>query len=146
MIYQARLDAIQSQLRINIADLALQALESQGYSLQEAGFAEDDLRGSFEATLRNEDRSSISLRILPKQGQEMASDLIVISNDKAMRTAGELFARFQAIRSSLGAKGLTIRQVQSNPPAQVDRGTKDSVPDQTRQTYRSISNVRSHKI
>lgn len=147
MIYQARLDAIQSQLRINIADLALQALESQGYSLQEAGFAEDDRRGSFEATLRNEDRSSISLRILPKQGQELASDLIVVSNDKAMRTAGELFARFQAIRSSLGAKGLTIRQVQSNPPpAQVDRGTNDSVPDQPRETYRSISNVRSHKI
>jgi hypothetical protein len=146
MIYQARLEAIQSQLRINIADLALQALESQGYSLQEAGFAEDDKRGSFVATLRNEDQSSISLTIMPKQGQEMASDLIVISNDKAMRTAGELIARFQAIRSSLGQKGLTVRQVQSNAPPQLDRGPKEAAPDQTPETFRSISNVRAHKI
>lgn len=146
MIYQARLEAIQSQLRINIADLALQALESQGYYLEEAGFAEDDKRGSFVATLRNEDQSSISLTITPKQGQELASDLIVISNDKATRTAGELIARFQAIRSSLGQKGLTIRQVQSNPPSQLDKGAKDSAKDQTPETFRSISNVRAHKI
>lgn len=116
IIYESRLEAIQSQMRINIADLALQALENQGYRLEEAGFVEEDLRGPFVAKLVNEDRTSISLRILPKQGQDLSSDLIVVSNDSAMRTAGELFARFQAIRSSLGQKGLAIRQVQSNPP------------------------------
>jgi hypothetical protein len=148
MIYEARLEAIQSQLRINIADLALQALEHQGYSLQQAGFAEDDLRGSFVATLRNEDRSSISLRIQPKQGQDLTSDLIVVSNDSAMRTAGELFARFQAIRSSLGQKGLTIRQVQSNAsPPQVGSGRRDFVvQDRDRETQKITFHVRSHKI
>ena len=148
MIYEARLEAIQSQLRINIADLALQALEHQGYSLQDAGFAENDMRGSFVATLRNEDQSSISVRILPKQGQDLTSDLILISNDSAMRTAGELFARFQAIRSSLGQKGLTIRQVQSNGQSpQLGTGMKDlAVPDQTREPLKRTFHVRSHKI
>jgi hypothetical protein len=144
MIYEARLEAIQSQLRINIADLALQALETQGYTLQAAGFAEDDMRGSFEATLRNADQSCISIRILPKQGQEMTSDLEVISGDSSMRTAGELFARFQAIRSSLGQKGLTIRQVQANGPAPQTGNV--AVPDRVRQTHNRISDVRSHQI
>jgi hypothetical protein len=142
VIYESRLEAIQSQLRINIADLALQSLETQGYRLEEAGFADNDLRGPFVAKLINEDRSRISLKIMPKQGQDLSNDLVVISNDAAMRTAGELFARFQAIRSSLGQRGLAIRQVHSNPPAaQTEPLTNDlAVPNKVTD-YRRTSNV-----
>lgn len=145
MIYEARLEAIQSQLRINIADLALQALEVQGYRLQEARFANDDMRGPFVATLINDDQSSISLRILPKEGQDLASDLQIVSNDSAIRTAGELFARFQAIRSSLGQKGLTIRQVQStSAPGQTDDGVENPLlPERPiKELYKQSANVR----
>jgi len=144
MIYEARLEAIQSQLRINIADLALQALEVQGYRLEEARFTNDDMRGPFVATLINDDQSSISLRILPKQGQDLASDLQIVSNDSAIRTAGELFARFQAIRSSLGQKGLTIRQVQSTSTQLQANGEAEDlvVPERPiKELYKKNANV-----
>lgn len=145
IIYDSRLEAIQSQMRINIADLALQALENQGYRLEQAGFAEEDLRGPFVAKLVNEDRTSIALRILPKQGRDLSSDLIVVSNDSAMRTAGELFARFQAIRSTLGQKGLTIRQVQSNTASlqhSSDRNNAARPTPPNREHVQRPSNVR----
>jgi hypothetical protein len=123
-------------------------LERQGYSLQAAGFSGDDMRGSFEAILGNEDQSSISIRITPKQGEDLSSDLEVISHDTALRTAGELFARFQAIRSSLGQKGLTIRQVHSNPSAApIGKRLGELVESaQAGEAPTRISDVRSHQI
>jgi len=43
LIYETRLAVIFAQMRINIADIAIQALEKQGFALNECGFEENNM-------------------------------------------------------------------------------------------------------
>ncbi len=64
-IFEARQNALNSQLKINVAYLAMKALEKHGFSLEQAQFDNDDQRDSFSAQLCGIDGSNIILQITP---------------------------------------------------------------------------------
>ena len=65
IIFEARQNAINSQLKINVAYLAMKALEKHGFSLDNARYENDDMRDSFSAVLNGLDGSNIILEVSP---------------------------------------------------------------------------------
>ncbi len=63
MIRQTRLAALNSQLRINIADLVVQALKEQGFSLEDAGYDNVDMRQGYGARLVNYEGGEVLVQV-----------------------------------------------------------------------------------
>jgi hypothetical protein len=120
MIYEARLNALNSQLRMNIAERALQALENQGFHLGEAGYASDDMRGAFLAYLDNPDGSRVSIQVLPPQepSQDLINELIVITEQSEIKSEQEVRLQWQELRRSLDQDDLRVSQpdLRAEPP------------------------------
>lgn len=95
ILYVARLNALNSQLRMNIAERALQALELHGFQLSESGYSRQDMRDAFKATLENPDGSRVMIEVLPAENskQELTNELVVITDHPHLRTEHE--ARLQ---------------------------------------------------
>src|SRR5215211_4023341 len=88
IIYDALLGALNSQLRMNIAERALQALETQGFKLNEAGYADHDMRTAFKANLENPDGSRVMIEVLPAERTkpELTNELVVITAHPYLKT------------------------------------------------------------
>ena len=95
IVYEARLNALNSQLRINIADTALQALADYGFTLNESRYSNEDMRRSFTAKLKGRDGSEVTIEVLPTENkaQEFANELVVITRHPYIKP--ELGARSQ---------------------------------------------------
>ncbi len=52
LVTEARVNVLASQLRFNVAQIVVQALETQGFFLEQASYAKDDYRESFNARTR----------------------------------------------------------------------------------------------
>jgi hypothetical protein len=124
-VYQARLSVLSSQLRINIADVVVQALATQGFEIQESLYSNDDMRKSFCARLRNLEGSEVVVKISPIQGEPGQNDLHLHSLDAAQRSEHELHQRALEISQALRQYGLKVgashthpATVQSNPAQQ----------------------------
>jgi hypothetical protein len=103
IIYEARLNALNSQLRMNIAERALQALELQGFQLNSAGYSNQDMRTSFSAHLKNPDGSQVMIEVLPAEtsSQELTNELVVITNHPYLKTEHEARLQWQELCRSL---------------------------------------------
>jgi len=111
-IYQSRLMVLNSQLRINIADLVVEALESQGYKLIEADYSQKDQRMAFSARVRNFEGNDIVIQVNP--GDTIGkNDLHLFSLDRELRTEHELRQRSQEISKSLEYYGLVLDNFRS---------------------------------
>ena len=108
IIFDARLAAIYSQIRINIADIAIQALYKQGFVVNEHGFSENDMSDSYIISMRNIEGSQVTVSVNPIQNAEVANDLVIESQDSILRTESELRSRSQEIRNSLIQYGLQV--------------------------------------
>jgi len=115
LVYQARLSVLSSQLRINIADVVVQALASQGFEIQEYLYSNDDMRKSFCVRLRNLEGSEVIVKISPIQGEPGQNDLHLHSLDAAQRTEHELRQRAFEISQALRQYGLIVGTSQSEP-------------------------------
>jgi hypothetical protein len=108
ILLDARIQALNSQLRINIADLVVQALNQQGFGLQRADYFSQDTREPFQAELQNYEGDSIVIEVLPT-GEELGeNELALHSLDGDIRTENELRFRWQKIHSALSQYGLNI--------------------------------------
>jgi len=107
-VYQARLNVLSSQLRINIADVVVQALASQGFEIQESLYSNDDMRKSFSAKLGNLEGSQVIVKISPIQGEPGQNQLHLHSLDAARRTEHELHQRAVEISQALRQFGLHV--------------------------------------
>jgi hypothetical protein len=121
-VYQGRLSVLSSQLRINIADVVVQALASQGFEIQQSLYSNDDMRKSYSARLKNLEGSEVVVKISPIQGEPGQNDLHLHSLDAAQRTEHELHQRALEISQALHQYGLQVggshnqkRPVQANP-------------------------------
>jgi hypothetical protein len=110
--FQARLAVLSSQLRINIADVALTALEEQGFAIQKSGYDRHDKRASFTATTRHLDGSEVVIKVVPSGDDQMKNDLHVQSSDAEVRTQHELRLRMQTIQRILTGYGLELAPIQ----------------------------------
>lgn len=123
MIYQARLAALNSQLRINIADLVIQALETQGFMLQTSAYQKDDFHQPYQAQLCNYEGSQVVVEVAPTANGQGANELHIHSLDANQRTPHELRRRSLEVNRSLNEKGLqtgeleTLSTTSANPPS-----------------------------
>ena len=143
IIYQARLAAINSQLRINIADIALEALTTQGFVENEYGYVSDDRRGTYFLRVKNIEGSEVTIWVNPVDNQQNRSDLVVQSSDVDQKSEHELIGRSNEIIQTLLKHELRVTHVESLP-VQVLMQTPDGyqAPSQTRQPDRSYKRSR----
>ena len=120
MVYEARLSALNSQLRMNIAEKALQALESHGFVLNEAGYVDKDMRAPFLAQLGNVDGSQVTIQVLPTHlaAQELTNELVVITKHPHLKTEHEARLQWTELARSLAQYDLRVSHpdVKAAPP------------------------------
>jgi hypothetical protein len=120
-IYEARLKALNSQLRMNIAERALQALENQGFNLADAGYIGEDMRAPFTAHLENSDGSRVTIQVLPSNNtnQELTNDLVVVTSHPSLKTGQEARSQWEALCSTLTRYNLNVGRpdIRTTPPA-----------------------------
>lgn len=130
LVYQARLRALNSQLRINIADLVLQALEEQGFSVSKAGYTGDDMRKDFCASALNRQGAEIVIDVVPTGEEYGMNELHLLSKDAQVRTEHELQQRTREISRTLQRYGLLVGPLDPPPtkaPPPVVRPAAQSV-------------------
>ena len=110
IIYDARLNALNSQLRMNIAEQALQALENQGFRLNEAGYTKNDMRSAFTANLENPDGSRVTIEVVPAEAtkQKLTNELVVITNHPYLKTEQEARLQWQELCRTLNSYDLHV--------------------------------------
>ena len=108
IIYEARLDVIYSQIRINIADIAIQALGRQGFVIQEHGYTGNDMRKPYFISLQNIEGSQVTILVNPMKDTKAVNDLVINSSDSSTRTESELRSRSREIVRSLAQFGLQV--------------------------------------
>jgi hypothetical protein len=110
IVYDARLNALNSQLRMNIAERALQALENHGFKLNEAGYINKDMRAPFMAHLDNSDGSRVTIQVLPtdQAAGELTNELVVVTNHPYLKTEQESRLRWEELCRSLNQYDLNV--------------------------------------
>jgi hypothetical protein len=107
-IIDARIHTINSQLRINVADLVVQALQEQGFTLSACAYNEYDLRQGYGARLTNLDGSEVIVQVTPAGDAVGENELQIRSLDSEERTEHELQRRWQEINQSLQMYGVDV--------------------------------------
>jgi thioesterase domain-containing protein len=146
IIYEARLNALNSQLRMNIAERALEALENHGFTLNEAGYINEDMRAPFMAHLDNSDGSRVTVQVLPtdQTTQELSNELVVVTNHPYLKTEHEARLQWEELCRTLHQYDLNVSrpEVRSAPPL-----TKPDPDQQALLTApKSISLKRQHNV
>lgn len=108
LIFKARLKVINAQLRMNIAEIVVQALHGQGYALDNSFFLTGDERQAYQANLYNYEGSQVIVKIDPVSDQEVANELHLYTSDAQTKTSHELKQRAMEIRRALQFKGLEV--------------------------------------
>ncbi len=107
-VFQARLAVLSSQLRLNIADRVLSALDSQGYSLQDGYYEGDDNRETYTAVLCALDGGEILVRVNPITDQAPQNELHLIAQDYEEKTQHEMRQRALEVQRALLQSGLEV--------------------------------------
>ncbi len=108
LVVDARLAALTSQVRINIADLVVQALEQQGFVLQASNYSNNDQRKAYSARVQNLEGNEVIIQVMPVPGDAGKNELQLHSLDKDQRTEHELRQRSQEISRTLNEHGLVV--------------------------------------
>ena len=110
IIYEARLSALNSQLRMNIAEKALQALENHGFHLENSGYSEDDMRSQFNAQLASPDGSEVTINVLPteRSSEELSNEIVVITTHPFLKTDHEARMQWDELSDTLGQYNLKV--------------------------------------
>ena len=128
IIYDARLNALNSQLRMNIAETALQALENHGFKLNEAGYVNKDMRAPFMVQLNNSDGSQVTIQVLPtnETAQELTNELVVVTKHPYLKTEQEARLQWAELCRSLNEFNLNVSrpEVRSAPALSAPDGIK----------------------
>ena len=111
LVYKARWEVVNSQIRINIAEIAIQALEGQGFQLNEHGFRGNNMKGAYQIALVNVEGSQVFIQLNPLADMEASTDLSIESMDQEKRTPSELRSRSTEITRSLARFGLRVGPV-----------------------------------
>ncbi len=117
ILYDARLSALNSQLRMNIAEKALQALENHGFCLENSGYSGDDMRSQFNAQLASPDGSEVTINVLPtdKSSQELSNEIVVITTHPYLKTDHEARLQWDELSDTLSQYNLSVSRPQIDP-------------------------------
>jgi len=143
LVVDARLAALNSQVRINIADLVVQALEQQGFVLQDAQYNSNDQRKAFSARVQNLEGSEVVIQVMPVPGDAGKNELQLLSLDKDLRTEHELRQRSQEISRTLNDYGLFVGATAATENAgRPEPEFEKAVPDETRISQKGTTGTR----
>ena len=119
MVYDARLSALNSQLRMNIAEKALQALENHGFCLENSGYSDNDMRSQFNAHLACPDGSEVTINVLPtdRSAEELSNEIVVITTHPYLKTDHEAMMQWDELSYTLGQYNLKVSrpEINTNP-------------------------------
>ena len=116
-IYRARWEAVNAQLRMNIADMAIQALAHNRYMLEDAGFEKSDQRGAFVARLINYEGCQVVVRVDPLPESEGKTELHLYAHDPIQKTAHEKKQRAREILQVFREIGISTSDIVVEPEA-----------------------------
>jgi len=121
LVYRGRLAVINSQLRINIADIAVHALEEQGFVMDKAGYARGDRQKPYLVSMHNIENSQVIIHVDPISDMESTNALVIESHDSLDRTEHELRQRSAEIYGALLPYGLRVGPigVAAQPPGEL---------------------------
>lgn len=127
IIYEARLNALNSQLRMNIAERALVALENHGFKLNESGYINKDMRAPFMAQLDNSDGSRVTVQVLPtdQTTQELANELVVVTNHPYLKTEHEARLQWEELCRTLHQYDLNVSRPEVRPAPPLTKSDPD---------------------
>jgi hypothetical protein len=108
VVYQARLEALSSQMRYNIAECALSALQSQGYELSFGAFSGNDMRCTYQLVLENMGGSQVRVEVSPIEDQPLIQNLDLQTNEREAITEHEVLQRLSELKQALRWFGLGI--------------------------------------
>lgn len=107
VVEQARMRLFSSQLRVNIADIVVQALdETAGYELEDHAYDLMDQRRTFFAKLQHPNGNEIVVSVAPSTDESGHCVLRVLNYDYDTAAEAELDERAHAITRELHARGL----------------------------------------
>jgi hypothetical protein len=117
LVFEARLNALNSQLRMNIAEKAVLALENHGYSLDHSGYKDNDMTSQFNAHLACLDGSEVTINVLPNSTnpEDLSSDLVVITTHPYLKSEHEDRLQWEELRNALGQYNLKVSRTIESP-------------------------------
>ena len=115
IVYRVRYCAINSQLRVNIADMAVHVLGQQGFISDKNGYLENDQRNRYITELVNIDGSRITIQVDPIDDLETTNDIVMLTEDITPKFQPEIRNRANLILRSLQEWGLHVGQIQTSP-------------------------------
>lgn len=148
MILHARQLVLGSQLRINIADVVIQALEDEGFALQQGDYQHSDMRTAYHARVSNLAGNEVIIHVLPTIENPTQNELHLENKDQAWISETELKQRAVEVASALNRRGLDVAPFQiidseSSAPTAI---ATDPVPEPVRVAEkRSSYQVQNHR-
>jgi len=131
IVERARQNILASQLRVNIAGIIVEALQEQGFTLEDAAYEGNDARNAHIAKVRNIAGSEVVTVISPVRHEAGKNAVSIHSYDETFVDDVTLKQRAEEITSILNEKGLEAQ-------APVCAG-------KAKQEYRDITAVRQGK-
>jgi hypothetical protein len=131
IVETARQNILASQLRVNIADLAVEAFKAQGYAVADETYEGEDERNAYVVKLTNVAGSEVVTVISPVPDQFGQNEVTVHSYDQTFVDETTLRQRAEELVSALNAEGL-----QAAPPQHVG----DAEPE-----FQDLKTVRDRK-
>ncbi len=139
IVWEARENVLGSQLRINIADLAVQVFEGQGFFLQDATYEGEDFRGGYVTKLTHLDGGEVVVVVSPQEGRPLENRLEIHSYDAEQRSEKELRARARELAQALHARGLQTQEPEQVMGASPDPTLRDTQHVRVRRVERRLS-------
>jgi hypothetical protein len=141
LVFDARMNVLNAQLRMNIAEIVVDALSGQGYALDSSYFLAGDERDAYQANLINYEGSQVVVKVDPVESQAAVNELHLFASDAQEKTSHELKQRALEIRRALQSTGLEVgtisatRQVPAGVFSPAQANTQELKSErQTRQT------------
>lgn len=108
IVKRAKENLIASQARANIASLAADALDEQGFEPVEATYEEDDERSAYTVKLRNIAGSEVVAVIAPVEGDPGKNSVVINNYDETFVDESVMQQRASEIAGILHEKGLEV--------------------------------------
>jgi hypothetical protein len=138
VVFNARLAVISSQVRFNIAEFVVTALQEQGFALETSTYDQNDMRSGYSIQLGNFEGSHVLVQLTPHPSDPIAHDLDIAFRDQDLRTEHEMRQRAGELAVSLNAYGLQLNDLQTLP------NTGKPADNSTRSLTRRVHEVKKH--
>ncbi len=129
IVEEAGLSQLGSQLRANIADIVVQTLIDNGFSLADATYGGDDYRNAFFAKVEHPDGGEVVVDVSPSAAGPIACELKVLSFDRDTGSDEIRTARALELTAALREHGL-------------DTGVPQPADGEPDARYRDIESIR----